>query len=171
MLSARRPGGCRERWAQVAMARSASHFRANVSWHRMLWPENLTAQECCAHVSSGYAHLAGRPRTHCTLLVDCEQPQATDTPSLKATHTGSLVISQSSRISWHTSRARVFSGPNPLVLLRLLPPVPDTYLPTTPTWGPEHSAGHTAFRERWALGLHTSSSLTLKGLCLTSCVL
>lgn len=52
--------GCRERWARVAMAHSASHFRASGSWHRMLWPENLTAQECCARVSSSYAHLAGR---------------------------------------------------------------------------------------------------------------
>lgn len=44
----------------VAVAHAASHFRANGSWHRMLWPENLTAQECCARVSFSSAHLTSQ---------------------------------------------------------------------------------------------------------------
>lgn len=44
----------------AAVAHSASHFRANGSWHRMLWPENLTAQECCARVSFSSARLTSQ---------------------------------------------------------------------------------------------------------------
>ena len=41
-----------KRWAGVPRFPGGSHFRAGGSWHRMLWPENLTTQECCAPMSS-----------------------------------------------------------------------------------------------------------------------
>lgn len=69
-----RPRGCGERWARVAVAHSASHFRASGSWHRMLWPENLTAQECCARMSSSYAHLAGQGELSVPTLLTLSAP-------------------------------------------------------------------------------------------------
>lgn len=74
-----------------AVARSVSHFRANGSWHRMLWPENLAAQECCARVSFGSAHPAGRPELSGLAFQTVSTP-GLDTPSLTALHTGSLVF-------------------------------------------------------------------------------
>lgn len=54
-----------KRWAGVPWFPGGSHFRAGGSWHRMLWPENLTTQECCAPMSSCSAPLLrlGTPRT------------------------------------------------------------------------------------------------------------
>lgn len=79
----------------MAMARSVSHFGASGSWHRMLWPENLTAQECCACVSSGYAHLAGQAENSVCSRQTVSTP-GLGHPSLTAMHTGSLVTSQHS---------------------------------------------------------------------------
>lgn len=154
----------KKRWARVAMARSASHFRARGSWHRMLWPENLTAQECCACVLRLCSpHKPGRELS--VLEADCEHPQASDTPSLTVVHTGSLVTSRHSSPSQNPMTH--FSGPDYSSSLTtpdctyLLHSGLELYILTnTQTWGPGHPRGPTTisvFSE--VLGLHTCSSL------------
>ena len=82
-----RPPGCKKSWARVAVARSVSHFRASGSWHRMLWPENLTAQECCACVpsGSGSAHLAGE-ELHVLPLQTVSSPRPQSHPLSQPAH-------------------------------------------------------------------------------------
>lgn len=71
-----------------------SHFRASGSWHRMLWPENLTTQECYVQMSSFCAGLTSGWELPVLVLrtgAPPPPPYNLKTCSPSALHTGSLV--------------------------------------------------------------------------------
>lgn len=64
---------------------SQSHFRASGSWHRMLWPENLTTQECYVQMSSFHAQLTSGWELP-VLVLRTRAPLPEDTLSLSPPH-------------------------------------------------------------------------------------
>ena len=125
MLLAWQPQGCERgghEWPWLTQRLTSGPV---VSWHRMLWPENLTAQECSARMSSGYARLTGRELSVLALQTEHLSPQLTLPHSL--THW--LPCNPHGTLAFLRILVTWFLGPESSVSLTirlLIVPLPDT---------------------------------------------